>query len=276
MEIFIELRRSQILNDVVARMNALARTLENDAELKRIASHIANPEHNDTMPILARSMTEGFDKVKSVCRRFLQYGRTYDDNRLEKANGEESYVTKHVLPYAPENYVMQIMMRGKTYIIDILNDSIRNSRLQIITSEGQLMMNCTMKAGQKDSFRFKCLEDCDKLDVLFMTSDEAEGDEEPNRPCNDKLVMSIKSMSDVCFQLSLNMPDTFNVGMTTGIKSAAHRMIVSHVLVELLREQWEKSAANYKADVDEQERILLSCLNSSVPFERHTRTDFIL
>lgn len=266
--IFIELKKTQIISDVVARMNVLARTLETDEALSRLAGYIATPDNNDTTPIVARAMTEGFDKVKMICQRFLQYGRYSDDNRLEDINGSDSFVIEKHVPQTHMQFISYNFLAGRTYEIDITCDARKPADIRINALDMTTLCNEHMMPGQKKTILFKALCDYGTVSVVFTTHSDDTEDEAESYVCQEQLIISIHTDSDISLQLSLAMPDSFNVGMTSAIKSAAHHIIVANILVEFLRDQYEKAAVNYMADIEEQERILLSALNATIPFER--------
>jgi hypothetical protein len=84
--ITITLIREEIMSDVVNAAHITGRRL-NVAGSEEKASDIQTPEEGVDKYVVARAMTEGLSAVRKECGRYLNMGRTVDDNRLEDVTG---------------------------------------------------------------------------------------------------------------------------------------------------------------------------------------------
>lgn len=251
----IELKKSQILNDVVARMNVLGRTLEQDENLRTLAGYIASPDDNETKPIVARALTEGFDRVKNVCQRFLVYGRTTDDNRLERLNESETVLEENFNdPSGKDKTVTTTLTKGTVYKITVTNTGNAKAEMGVYeeTAAGPSFFNEEIPVGESRTADFVVSKN---LTSIFVSG---------------KGIMEIKitCSKDVTLMLALSMPNSFNEGVTSQIKSCAHHIIVANILCEFLRDQSAEKAGSYKTDISEEEDMLLKALNARRPFTR--------
>lgn len=74
------------MSDVVNAAHITGRRL-NVAGSEEKASDIQTPEEGVDKYVVARAMTEGLSAVRKECGRYLNMGRTVDDNRLEDVTG---------------------------------------------------------------------------------------------------------------------------------------------------------------------------------------------
>lgn len=84
--ITITLKREEIMGDVVNAAHITGRRL-NVAGAEEKASDIQTPEEGVDKYVVARAMTEGLSAVRKECGRYLNTGRTTDDNSLEDVTG---------------------------------------------------------------------------------------------------------------------------------------------------------------------------------------------
>lgn len=85
--ITITLKREEIMGDVVNAAHITGRRL-NVAGSEEKASDIQTPEEGVDKYVVARAMMEGLSAVRKECGRYLNTGRTTDDNSLEDVTGD--------------------------------------------------------------------------------------------------------------------------------------------------------------------------------------------
>lgn len=232
MKIIIEINQRQVINDVQVECNAVGRALQKTEGGTEIAAEVMTPEDRERYPIMARALTEAFGEVKRICQAYLVFGKTSDDNRLEEI-GRECRDEETIIATQEGTAGLQKMRIGLLYRIEI--DSF-DSRVRILTDDRRVL-------GEIDSFG----------DIEYV----------PYRDQEYIIVENIKegveyvSVSYIYteperYLLEMDMPCTFNIGMTGTIKNCIHRMMVDYVMTallnDLLPEKGREYAGRYEGD----------------------------
>lgn len=251
-EIKIEFYKKQIVNDVGIECNLVGKNLQSTAiqgmDNDTIAAGIMAPDDDEVKPVVARSMTEAWDEVKKTCQRYLVYGRESDDNRLEKIN-EMAKTTENVLANSS----------GQTGNIELVKDT--EYEIRVVSSQP-----VTVKFATTDA----------EIGVLNNSNDVIKYT--PSQNGKLKFVVSENEAIEVTYwsgpfgsyELILAMPPSFNTGMTSVIKSTAHRVMVDYVMSKILANQFPEKATSYYNSFDANNQKLLSVLNSRVKYTRRT------
>lgn len=260
--IYIEFSKGAILTDVSSNLAALARTIEISSEsdkehagdanaIRTLAGYINSPSDNVIRPVVARAFTEAYDRIKTVCQRYLIVGRTEDDNRLESIinggvitvfHGAISSASKSTLgrfiPDAGIKYkITRTSPESGSGVVDFSYDgsteSVNPGQPKEIT--GVFNGGEAVFYGTGPCSIFEIVADCSEYAVI---------------------------------QLELAMPGNFNIGMTSAIKSAANKIFVDYILSQVLRFQRPDDAADMLKSVEANERSLHLALTARNTFTR--------
>lgn len=238
--VLIKLLKKQIVNDITTECGVIGRALQRSPETEEQGGDIMTPDDELTKPIVARSITEGFGEVKRMCQRYLVKGRDLDDNRLERINEmekEQETVTNKQGGYD--------LIRETPYIIKVKADSY----VTLISADGKeigtVSGNGTLEYTPSISGPISMETESESIEIIYYHGDFG------------------------MLELQLNMPATFNLGMTETAKSCAHRMIVDHAMYCLLLNQWPEKADIYKTRFDNDAEGLRSSLQARTGFYRN-------
>ena len=237
MDINILLKRKEIVNDILSNCNIIGRALRKNPETEETAGEIMTPDDEITKPIVARSLTEAFGTVKTICQQYLVYGRYEDDNRLEKID-ERNVYEEDVKSTSATTSCKYRMLTGIPYTITIMSDA----DIKVTNDEGTMLARGTKL----------------KFDYTPVRTDEY-------------LKLQSTEISDVTvtytwgdfgqYKLLLRMPERFNPSVTETIKSFAHKLMVDYVMSQILKDQYnEKSKEYYQYYIDDMEGLRKSLI----------------
>lgn len=246
----IELDKKQIVNDVALECNQLGRTMGHQSGLEELAADIMTPDDNETKPIVARSLTEAIDIVKSTCHRYLTMGRLKDDNRRETILGatkEEQTAESGV----PCEFSMGIK-KGRKYEITQGATGYASATVSLKTSEGKQTLLGEL-GGKTQSLTFYA-----ESDGVIIVQHTGEVD----------AVYTLSDKTASIFRLQLEMPSSFNPGMTSAIKSASHRIMVDYVMAQVLKNQQVEKYQTYMQLVEADRSMLRSALRTRSVYRR--------
>lgn len=251
-EINIEFFKKQIVNDIGIQCNLVGKNLQSTAiqgmDTDTIAAGIMSPDDEEVKPVVARSMTEAWDEVKKVCQRYLVYGRENDDNRLEKIN-EMDKTIENVLSTSG----------GQTGNIELVKDT--EYEIRVVSS-----IPVTVKFSTTDA----------EIGVIDNTNDVLRYTPTQNGKLkfvtdeNEEITVTYMSGPFGSYELKLSMPPSFNTGMTSVIKSYAHRMMVDYIMNSILENQFAEKATAYYNKFTQDSTNLLNALNSRVRYSRRS------
>lgn len=106
----INLYKTQIVQDVLILCNNIGNQYEDDLKTARLSAEIKEPDSDELKPIVARSLTEAYGKIKAKCRRYLMYGRETDDNKIEKIDDSYDYEEDSETIHVPDGYELKLSM----------------------------------------------------------------------------------------------------------------------------------------------------------------------
>lgn len=264
--ITIDFSKGSVLTDVSAQCAALARTIElssisgkaEEAEsVRMLAGYINSPSDNVMKPVVARALTEGFDHIKSVCQRYLIVGRLEDDNRLENIiDGGVLTVFKGTIPAATStSYSMGSFTPDAGVRYKITLEGMGSTEAQVVIAYGGTTYAL-------DAATTSC------QIVGIFNGGEAVATFEPNGVPTGELVLTADSTAYAEFSLQLSMPGNFNIGVTSTIKSSAHKILVDYVLSQVLRFQRPDDSAGLLKSVEWSKEQLLKALTARNTFTR--------
>ncbi len=245
MKITIDLRRREIVEDVLAKCNMLARQLEKNPETQELAGELMTPDDEVGKPIVARALTESFGEVKRICQQYLIYGRYNDDNRLEKIDETNTSEEEAISSPATEA-CKYVLLTGISYRIDVSAEV--PTDIKVMDDEGNILAR-----GMEIHFSYTPVRLNEHL-TLYSSQ---------------KVSVKVKYMwGDFgTYELQLDMPRRYNIGMTDTLKSNAHRMMVDYVMAAILQDQYAEKAneyaARYAGDKEQLRLALISRTNYS-------------
>ena len=221
MRITINLNRKEITDDILAKSNLLARQMARNPETEELAGDIMTPDDKQVKPIVARALTEAFGEVKRKCQQYLVFGRYTDDNRLEKIDETNTY-TEEIESNPATESCKHVLLTGIEHRITAVSDV----DIKVMDNEGNILAR-----GMEVAFRYTPVRMNEYLTVYSAKAAHVE----------------IKYMwGDFGgYELELDMPKRFNIGMTETIKSCAHRMMVDYVMYNILKDQYAEKAQEY-------------------------------
>lgn len=238
--IVIKLQKKQIANDVLTECAIVGRTLQLSAEGEELGGNIMNPYGDLTRPVMARGMTEGFAEVKRVCQRYLVMGKVTDDNRLEKI--DERKTVEEIIRDGKGRYDL---VQHTTYLIGISSDqkvtlySVHGNEIGTVNGNG------IIEYSPAFSGPISLKTEAASVKVTYLHGEFGELD------------------------LYLEMPASFNIGMTESIKSHSHRMIVDHIMFLIMFNQYPEKAGLYKDRFTTDIEGLRQALQARTAFGRH-------
>lgn len=249
--VIIEFKKKAVLNDVCAECNLLGRTLGRTKEMEELAADIMTPAETATKPIVARAMTEGLGMVKTVCQSYLTMGRDKDDNRLEALSDRAD--ATYAITASPNGGVLSLELeKGISYEFR-LDSAAEACEVEVQTvPEGKIVTNVGSVNGK---FEYTPTE-TERL--KFVTIQET------------TINVRVLSGDFGSYELRLLMPEAFNLGMTSVVKDAAHRMLVDHVMASLLKNQLPEKWQVYNAAVSSDAGALRHALTSRLDFRRRS------
>lgn len=224
MRIRINIKKKEIVDDILAKSNLLARQMSRNPQTEELAGDIMTPDDEQVKPIVARALTEAFGEVKRKCQQYLIFGRYYDDNRLEKIDEANIYNEK-IESSALATDCKYSMLTGIEHRVTVTSDV----EVKVMDKEENIL-------GQGTNITFT------------YTPTEA----------SEHLKVQSESISNVDirymwgdfggYELELEMPKRFNIGVTETIKSSAHKMMVDYVMYSILKDQYAEKAQEYLKD----------------------------
>lgn len=244
MEIDIQIKRKEIVNDILVNCNIIARSLQKNPETEELAGELMTPDDEQTKPVVARALTEAFGEVKRICQKYLVLGRYRDDNRLERIDETNRYVENvEANPAATE--CKYHLLTGIPYTVKATS----TEEVKIMDDEGSTLAQGT--------------------DIEF--------DYTPVR-MNECLTVSSRDTTTVAitylwgyfghYEVRLDMPECFNISMTETVKSCTHRMMVDYAMYAILKDQYAEKAKEYAAAFTDDQEALRGALRSRVRYRR--------
>lgn len=242
MRIKINLNRKEITDDILAKSNLLARQMARNPETEELAGDIMTPDDITVKPIVARSLTEAFSQVKKKCQQYLVFGRFTDDNRLEKIDETNSYEEKVNSSPATENG-KHVLLTGIEHRITTQSES--GIEIKVMDNEGNILAR-----GANNAFVYTPLRMEEYL--VFYSTEQTTVD------------VTYRWGDFGSYELELEMPKRFNIGMTESIKSAAHKLMVDYVMWQILKDQYaEKAKEYYEQYIADQETLRMALIARS-------------
>lgn len=248
MKIIIEINQRQVINDVQVECNAVGRALQKTEGGAEIAAEVMTPEDRERYPIMARAMTEAFGEVKRICQTYLVFGKTSDDNRLEEI-GRECRDEETIVAIQEGTAGLQKMRIGLLYRIEI---DCFGSHVRILTNDGRIL-------GEIDNF--------DEIEYVPYCDQESIVVENMNEGVAYVSVTYIYTEPER-YLLEMDMPRTFNIGMTDTIKNCTHRMMVDYIMIALLNNLYPEKGREYAGRYEGDSEGLRNALRSRTMFQR--------
>ena len=240
MRIKINLSRKEITDDILAKSNVLARQMARNPETEELAGDIMTPDDILVKPIVARSLTEAFGEVKKKCQKYLVFGRFTDDNRLEKIDEANTYEEKVTAGPATENG-KHVLLTGIEHRITAQADI----EIKVMDNESNVLAR-----GSNVAFTYTPLRMEEYL--VFYSAEETEVD------------VQYRWGDYGSYELELEMPKRFNIGVTESLKSAAHKLMVDYVMWQILKDQYaEKAKEYYEQYIADQETLRMALIARS-------------
>jgi len=225
------------MNDIRTELSIIGHSLQRDPSSLELSADILAPTSTTNKPILARSLTEGFGEVKRVCQRYLSFGRINDDNRLERIDDLDR--TKETIL---DKQGTHELISGTPYTLEVIAEG----PVTIIGTSGET-------AGSLPGTGVVTYTP-DVTGTVQLVTDE------------EKVEIAYLSGNFGSYELSLNMPNNFNIGMVETVKNCMHRMMVDYSVRTLLLNQLPDKSALY------QERFVLDA--NSLSDALRSRTSF--
>ena len=277
MVIEIKLDKQNIVNDVAAELNLYGRTLELSANtdgqesvnLRELANYIRTPDDNDTKPIVARAMQESWNTVKETCQRYYVAGRHYDDNRLEaitQVSETNGYIDGSALQNDTSFLFYISQKAGVTYRIALdFSDVSNNAGAYNILVNGEVCRSLNINTGTgKIELNYLAKSD-DMVSVELAKADSSSNTIELSA---SKIDYSYSCNQFTVYVLHLDMPDNYNISVTSSITSHAHRLIVDSVVAAVLKNQQQEGYTKYLATAETARLALLRSLQARNSFGR--------
>ena len=250
MRITIYIKKKEVVDDILAKSNLLARQMSRNPDTEELAGDIMTPDDELVKPVVARALPEAFGEVKRKCQQFLMFGRYNDDNRLEKI--DETNIFSEDITSSPLTVSCKyILLTGIEHIIDVKSDV----EIKVMDDESNILAK-----GSDISFKYT-----------------------PVR-INEHLTLYSPEKADVnivyrwgdfgTYELELEMPKRFNIGMTETIKSNAHRMMVDYVMYNILKDQYAEKAQEYLKEYTSDGEALRIALISRSTYGRAYAADW--
>ena len=250
MRIRINLSRKEITDDILAKTNVLARQMARNPETEELAGDIMTPDDDQVKPIVARSLTEAFGEVKRKCQQYLVFGRYNDDNRLEQIDETNSY-TEDVVSSPLTVSCKHTLLTGIEHTI-IINSDVE---IKVMDDESNILAR-----GSNISFKYTPVRMGEHL--TLYSPEKAD-------------VNIVYRWGDFgTYELELEMPKRFNIGMTETIKSNAHRMMVDYVMYNILKDQYAEKAQEYLKEYTSDGEALRIALISRSTYGRAYAADW--
>ena len=244
MKIRINIRRKEIVSDVLANCNLIARSLAKKPETEELAGEIMTPDDEQTKPIVARALTEAFGEVKRTCQEYLIYGRLTDDNRLERI--DETNRHEETVEAAPQGTACHYhLLTGILYRIT----ATASKELRLADDEGN-----TLARGTDISLDYTPVRTDEYLTVACSETTSA--------------TVTYRWGDFGRYEVRLDMPPRFNIGMTETVKNCIHRLMTDYVMQAVLRDQYPDKAAEYATRFDSDRKALRDALLSRTRYRR--------
>lgn len=250
MNITIILKRKEIVDDVLVRCNMIARSLIRNSETEDLGDDLMTPDDRQTKPIVARALPEAFGEIKRICQKYLLYGRSTDDNRLERIDETNRYSeTILASPLTIEGKYR--MLTGIPYQIKASADT----EVKIMDNEGTILAR-----GTEVQFSYTPVRMNEYL-TLYST---------------EKTEVSVEyEWGDFGkYEICLDMPPRFNIGITETVKSCAHKMMVDYVMFSVLKDQYAEKAKEYASQFASDQEALKNALISRTSYSRSYAADW--
>lgn len=223
MNISIELLKNELVNDLLTHCNQIASVLVMNPETEELGNDIMTPDDKFTKPIVARSLTMAFGKLKGICQKYLLYGRYSDDNRLEKID-ETNHYDETVQSSPLLVNCKYSLLTGIPYVIKASADK----EVSIMDNEGKVLGR-----GTDIQFSYTPVRMFENLTV--KSTEQATVNIEYRWGEFGK------------FELLLEMPSRFNIGLTETIKSLSHACMVDYTMYAILKDRLPEKAQEYAA-----------------------------
>lgn len=240
--ILIKLGKKNLMDDIAVQCNHLGHALQ---------------VTDETMPVLARALSEGWVRVKNVCRAYLILGRDTDDNRLEGIDERRKYKETVEVSSVEAAECVTRMLKGVPVRIEVACEGMVSVSIQYnhLPEVKRIQKAVVDGAGVIEHTPTTIGE------TLYIESLSGEG-------LNVAVALTYIYGEYGSYELSLSMPCSFNLGATESIKAACHRIIVNYVLGVYLRHSVPDKFSEYWDLMMVAEDELRSALRSRVRWGR--------
>lgn len=253
MKISIYLNRKEIVNDVIAKSNIIGRSLVKDPQTEELAGEIMTPDSEETKPLIARALTEAFGEVKRICQKYLIYGRLTDDNRLEKIDETNKY--KEEIEASPLNTECKYqLLTGIKYIISVSGES--DKEIKVMNDEE----NSLYRGKGNFKFTYTPVREDEHL-IIYSTS-------------TNHIMITYQWGDFGKYEIYLDMPESFNIGITETVKNCAHKMMVDYVMSSILKDQLADKSKEYASQFIGDQEALKNALISRKFYRRPLAADW--
>ena len=250
MNISINLKKQEIVNDVTVMCNLIARQLSKNPATEELSGELMTPDDEQTKPVVARALTEAFGEVKRTCAAYLIYGRYTDDNRLEKIDESNRY-EETVISRAGGTACKYHMLTGIPYLINVTS----TVAAQVTDNEGNLL-------GRGTEIRIKYTPIRMNEYLTVKTTEEA------------KVSITYTWGDFGTYEMRLNMPECFNIGITETVKNCAHKMMTDYVMSHVLKDQLPEKGAEYASRFASDREALRNALIARIKYRRPYAADW--
>jgi len=224
----------QVCNDVLVKSNLISQTIR-DVAMEDIKANVQEPDNPETRSIICRAVTEAFGLVKVACQRYLDKGRTADNNNLERLVASATYDPVTV-------------------------------EVQAEDSQGHKLW--TIKVSEEDTDVWWDSEN-EKWKVADGTTEKVPdaGTEPVMKMTTTTINGEVATITYEVVTLVLRIPN-FNIAVTDHLKSMIHKYVVDWVMYRFLQDQVADKAGEYKELADGEDHAnIVSDLNAR---ERYT------
>lgn len=238
--ILIKLGKKNLMDDIAVQCNHLGHALQ---------------VTDETMPVLARALSEGWVRVKNVCRAYLILGRDTDDNRLEGIDERRKYKETIDVSDITGAECATKLMKGVPVRIEVACEGMLSVSIQYnhLPEVKRIQKSVIDGRGVIEHTPTTIGE------TLYLKSLSGEG---------IAVTLTYIYGDFGSYELSLSMPAGFNLGATESIKAASHSIIVNYVLGVYLRHSVPDKFSEYWDLMMVAEDELRSALRSRVRWGR--------
>lgn len=250
MKISIELFKNELVNDLLTHSNQIGSVLVMNPETEELGGDIMTPDDNATKPIVARSLTLAFGQLKGIFQKYLLYGRYTDDNRLEKID-ETNHYSESVQSSPLLSECKYRLLTGIPYTISVTSEK----EVTIMDNQGKILTR-----GTETKFDYTPVRMEEYLTVIS----------------NEETAVEIKySWGEFGkFELLLEMPSRFNIGLTETLKSLSHAFMVNYTMYAILKDRLPEKAKEYAVLTSSEAEELRKALRARTAYGRPYAADW--